>query len=112
MNILVIDTSTNYCSIAVKANSKIITKTKYIPRQHNEYLIDMIDLIINNSGITKYQLDLLAYGVGPGSFTGVRLSSALMQAISFTIAKPVLGFSSMYAMERTDTNRLGWLSSL
>ena len=100
MNILAIDTSTNYCSIAVKANGNIITETKHIPRQHNEYLLDMVDATITEARITKHQLDLLAYGVGPGSFTGVRLSAALMQAISFVIAKPVLGFSSMYAIAK------------
>ena len=98
MNILAIDTSTSYCSIAVKASDRIITQTKYIPRQHNQYLLDMVNTTIIEAGITKHKLDLLAYGIGPGSFVGVRLSAALMQAISFVITKPVLGFSSMYAI--------------
>lgn len=98
MNILLTDTSTNYCSVSLKVNGNIFTKLKYVPRQHDKYLIDMVDSIISKAKITKYNIHLLAYGIGPGSFTGVRVSAALMHAISFVTKKPVLGFSSMYAL--------------
>ena len=100
MNTLLIDTSTNHCSIASEINNNILTKVKYKPRKHNEYILDMIDAIISESKITKYDIDLLAYGIGPGSFTGIRLSAALMYGISFVIKKPVIGFSSMHALAK------------
>ena len=100
MNILLIDTSSNYCSVSLKVNRNIFTKTKYMPRQHNKYLIDIVDAIISKAKITKYNIHLLAYGMGPGSFTGIRLSAALMHGISFVTKKPVLGFSSMCALAK------------
>ena len=106
MNILAIDTSTNYCSVAVKANGNIVSETKCIPQQHNRYLLSIVDKVITNSKLNKYNIDLLAYGVGPGSFTGVRLSASLIKAMAFVIAKPILGFSSMYAIAKNIHQKL------
>ena len=98
MNILAVDTSTNYCSIAIKAGKNIVSNIAHIPQKHNEYLIHMLHELIKYSNITKYNFDIISYGVGPGSFVGVRLVASFMQSVSFIINKPVIGFSSMYAI--------------
>ena len=106
MNILAIDTSTHYCSISVKVNNNTFTEKQYIPFKHNENLIDLVNRTIIESGIKKNELDLLAYGIGPGSFTGIRLSATLMHAISFVISKPIIGFSSMLAIANSIYKKL------
>ena len=58
----------------------------------------MISELCNQAGIDKKKLDYIAYGVGPGSFVGVRLSAAVAQAASLACKAPVIGFSSMQAM--------------
>ena len=98
MNFLALDTSTNYCSVAIRVNNKNFSLTKYIPRQHNKFLLKMIDEVIKMSGIDKKDLDFIAYGVGPGSFVGVRLSASVCQAFAVGLNIPVIGFSSMYAI--------------
>ncbi|WP_116963036.1 tRNA (adenosine(37)-N6)-threonylcarbamoyltransferase complex dimerization subunit type 1 TsaB [Fastidiosibacter lacustris] len=98
MNILAIDTSSSFCSVTLFVKDALFTQTRNIPREHNEYLLPMINELISQAKIQKTAIDLLAYGVGPGSFVGVRLSAAVMQAMSLALDKPVVGFSSMYAI--------------
>lgn len=99
MNILAIDTSTVYCSIALFTGDKqCFSVTRHIPRKHNEQLLPMIDELIKQADIGKRDIHLLAYGVGPGSFVGVRLAAAAIQAMALTLDCPVVGFSSMQAI--------------
>ncbi|WP_440616564.1 tRNA (adenosine(37)-N6)-threonylcarbamoyltransferase complex dimerization subunit type 1 TsaB [Cysteiniphilum sp. 6C5] len=99
MNILAIDTSTAYCSIALFTDDKeCFSVTRHIPRKHNEQLLPMIDELVQQAGIGKRDINLLAYGVGPGSFVGVRLAAAAIQAMALTLNCPVVGFSSMQAI--------------
>lgn len=98
MNILLLDTSTAYCAVAAVSNNQIHTLLEHIPRQHNQFLIDCVDRTLNESGLTLDDIDLFAYGVGPGSFVGVRLASAFMHGLSIAKGKPLLGFSSMEAI--------------
>ncbi|WP_119329096.1 tRNA (adenosine(37)-N6)-threonylcarbamoyltransferase complex dimerization subunit type 1 TsaB [Cysteiniphilum halobium] len=98
MNILAIDTSSAYCSVALFTEKQCFSLTRHIPRKHNEALLPMIDELIKQSGIDKKEIDLLAYGIGPGSFVGVRLAAAAIQAMALTLDCPVVGFSSMQAI--------------
>lgn len=102
MNILAIDTSSAYCSIALFTKDKsCFSITRHIPRKHNEALLPMIDELIKQAGINKKEINLLAYGIGPGSFVGVRLAAAAIQAMALTLDCPVVGFSSMQAIAMT-----------
>lgn len=106
MNILAIDTSSAYCSIALFTDDKqCFSVTRHIPRKHNEQLLPMIDELVIQSGIHKREINLLAYGVGPGSFVGVRLAAAAIQAIALTLDCPVVGFSSMQAIAMSAYHR-------
>lgn len=98
MNILVYDSSTEACSISLKANNKIYSYFKIAPRQHNKLMLSEIKKLINSAGITMSDLDYISYGKGPGSFVGVRLSAAITQGLAFPYKTPVIGFSSMHAV--------------
>jgi tRNA threonylcarbamoyladenosine biosynthesis protein TsaB len=101
MKFLVLDTSTSYCSVALSVDGHIYDDTRHIPRQHNKYLLQMISDLFDKAGIDKKSLDFIAYGVGPGSFVGVRLAASVCQAFAVSCDIPVIGFSSMFAIAKT-----------
>ena len=106
MNILAIDTSSAYCSVAIfTKGNQCFSLTRHIPRKHNEQLLPMIDEVVKQAGIYKRDINLLAYGVGPGSFVGVRLAAAAIQAMVLTLGCPVVGFSSMQAIATASYHR-------
>lgn len=99
MNILVVDTSSEYCSASIFMKGKrhcCFSITQYAPRRHNENLLPIINRLIQDSGICKKEINLFAYGVGPGSFVGIRLAASVIYAMSLSVpGSQVVGFSSM-----------------
>jgi tRNA threonylcarbamoyladenosine biosynthesis protein TsaB len=105
MNFLVLDTSSRYCSIALSVDGEVFSDTREIPRQHNKYLLEMIKGVFEKANIDKKSLDFIAYGVGPGSFVGVRLAASVCQGFAVGLDIPIIGFSSMLAIAKsTKTN--------
>jgi len=98
MNLLAIETSEAACSAAIWRNGDVIEEYREQPRGHSELLLPMIDALISESGISKSQLDAIAFGRGPGSFTGVRIAAAVTQGISFGLDIPVIPVSSLQAL--------------
>lgn len=105
MKFLVLDTSSSFCSVSLSVDNKVFSQTRFIPREHNKYLLPMIDEVIKEANIDKKSIDFVAYGVGPGSFVGVRLAASVCQAFAVSLDIPVIGFSSMFAIAKsTATN--------
>lgn len=98
MNLLAIETSEAACSAAIWSDGNVIEEYREQPRGHSELLLLMIDNLISESGIGKSQLDGIAFGRGPGSFTGVRIAAAVTQGISFGLDAPVTPVSSLQAL--------------
>ncbi|MFC4891760.1 tRNA (adenosine(37)-N6)-threonylcarbamoyltransferase complex dimerization subunit type 1 TsaB [Pseudofrancisella aestuarii] len=103
MKFLVLDTSSSFCSVSLSVENKIFSQTRFIPREHNKYLLPMIDEVIKEANIDKKSIDFVAYGVGPGSFVGVRLAASVCQAFAVSLDIPVIGFSSMFAIAKSTT---------
>jgi len=101
MKFLILDTSSRFCSVVLSVDRQIYNDTREIPRQHNKHLLEMISDVFDNSGIDKKSLDFIAYGVGPGSFVGVRLAAAVAQGFAVGLDIPVIGFSSMFAIAKS-----------
>jgi tRNA threonylcarbamoyladenosine biosynthesis protein TsaB len=98
MNLLIIDTSTEACSLALKTSEGILTDHKLINKKHNELILSKIDALLHRHDLTINNLDFIAYGLGPGSFVGVRIAASIVQGLSMAPAIPVVGFSSMHAI--------------
>ena len=96
--LLLIDTSSTFCSIALMQYNKTYGVSRNIPRQHNKYLISMLDDLLAANQLRREDISCIAYGVGPGSFVGIRLSAAFCQGLSIALNVPLKGFSSMQAM--------------
>lgn len=96
MNILAIDTSTSFASIAVAANEQIVAESLVnTNRTLSARLVPEIERLLASTGLTVAGIDLFASSLGPGSFTGVRGGVATIQGLALATGKPCAGFSSL-----------------
>jgi tRNA threonylcarbamoyladenosine biosynthesis protein TsaB len=95
MNLLALDTATEACSCALLVGNDIVSRSELAPRRHAERILAMLDEVLSEAGIHKKQLDGLAFGRGPGSFTGVRIACGVAQGIAFALNIPVAPVSSL-----------------
>lgn len=110
MNLLAIDTTTDVCSVALAADGCVVEHTRSAPKLHNEHLLAMVDAVVNGAAIDKNAVDVIAFGAGPASFTGVRYGAAVAQGLAFAVGALVLPVpSSEVAAEtaRLATGRTG-----
>lgn len=98
MNILAIETATDNCSVAVAVGNDTRAENRCEPRAQSQLLLTMIDRLLVDAGLSKSQLDGIAYGRGPGSFTGLRVAVAATQAIALALDLPVAGVSTLAAL--------------
>ena len=96
--ILTIDASSSLCSVALNINGELVWNTEEQPRRHAQRLLPMIDDILVDSGVSRSQLDGLAFGRGPGSFTGIRIAVSVAQGLALGLDLPVCGVSSLEAV--------------
>ena len=98
MNILAIDTATEACSVALQYNDTVLTRFEICPQQHSQRLLPMVDEVLKQAQVTLSDLDLLAFGRGPGSFTGVRIATGMIQGLALGTGLKVAGVSTLEAM--------------
>jgi len=102
MKILALDTSSNACSVALLAGNahdfSCIERFEIAPRQHTQLILPMIDSVLQEADYDIKDIDVLAFGHGPGAFTGVRVATGVVQAISYGADLPVASISSLAAL--------------
>jgi tRNA threonylcarbamoyladenosine biosynthesis protein TsaB len=98
MKILAIDAATEGCSVALLVDGKVTAKYEFAPQRHSQILLPMVDDILKSANLTLAQLDCIAYGQGPGSFTGVRIGVSIAQGLAFSADIKVIGISSLATM--------------
>lgn len=97
MKLLALDTSTDACSAALYCDGEVRERFELAPRRHTQLLMPMLDALLAEAGLTPPQLDALAFGCGPGSFTGVRIAAGVAQGMAFAADLPVLTVSTLAA---------------
>jgi len=98
MKILAIDTATEACSAALYIDGVITEEFQVAPREHTQLILKMIETLLQQSGLKVGQLDALAFGRGPGSFTGVRIATGIVQGLAFASDLPVVPVSTLAAL--------------
>ncbi|WP_299014645.1 tRNA (adenosine(37)-N6)-threonylcarbamoyltransferase complex dimerization subunit type 1 TsaB [uncultured Photobacterium sp.] len=96
--ILAVDTATENCSVALLVGDDVISRCEYAPREHTTKILPMVDTVLAEGGLKLNQLDALAFGRGPGSFTGVRIGIGIAQGLAFGADLPMVGVSTLAAM--------------
>ena len=98
MKILAIETATEACSAALYNDGHIISRYELAPRKHTQLILPMMDAILKEAGVEKSSLDAIAFGRGPGAFTGLRIAVGIAQGLALAIGKPVVPISTLAAM--------------
>ncbi|MBU2642005.1 MAG: tRNA (adenosine(37)-N6)-threonylcarbamoyltransferase complex dimerization subunit type 1 TsaB [Thiobacillus sp.] len=95
MKLLVIDTSTEWCSAALWLEGRILARRVLAEQRHSSLLLPMVDELLQESALSLRQLDGIGYGAGPGSFTGLRIACAVTQGLALGADLPVVGVSTL-----------------
>lgn len=96
---LALDTSSRRASVALWDGERTVAHGENNdPSKHAEALVGLIDRLLSDAGWAKSQIDLVACGTGPGSFTGVRVGLATAKGIALALDRPLVGVSSLAAM--------------
>lgn len=95
MNILLLDSATEACTCALSVDSRVTAAFEIAPRGHAQLLLPMAEGLLRGAGIDYEDLDLIAYGRGPGSFTGVRIGMGCAMGIASSLDLPMVGVSSL-----------------
>ena len=98
MKMLAVETSTDACSAALLIDGIITERFELKPKEHTKLILPMIDTLMSNAGLRPQQLDALAFSCGPGSFTGVRIATGVIQGIAFGADLPVVPVSTLAAV--------------
>ncbi|MDL1867286.1 tRNA (adenosine(37)-N6)-threonylcarbamoyltransferase complex dimerization subunit type 1 TsaB [Betaproteobacteria bacterium PRO4] len=107
MNLIAFDTSTEYCSLALWRNGELISKEVLAGQRHSELLLPMLQTLLDEAGISLNQIDCIAFGAGPGSFTGLRIACGIAQGLAFANDVPVIGISTLEALaQQVNTPRV------
>jgi tRNA threonylcarbamoyladenosine biosynthesis protein TsaB len=98
MRILALDTATSGCSTAVLTDAGAITREIETQRGHAENILALINAVLIEAGIGLEDVDALAFGRGPGAFTGVRLATSIAQGLAFGAGLRVVAVSDLAAV--------------
>ncbi|GAA4652107.1 tRNA (adenosine(37)-N6)-threonylcarbamoyltransferase complex dimerization subunit type 1 TsaB [Kistimonas scapharcae] len=105
--ILALDTATEACSVALYLDGEVREHFDILPRQHSQQILPMIEAILAEHGLSMMALDAIAFGRGPGAFTGVRIATGIAQGLAFAADLPVIPVSTLAALAQLGLRQYG-----
>jgi tRNA threonylcarbamoyladenosine biosynthesis protein TsaB len=98
LKILALETSSEYCSVALWRGGELDALEVRAGQRHSEIVLGMVEALLARHGLKANALDGIAFGAGPGSFTGLRIACGLTQGLAFAAGIPVVGVVTLLAM--------------
>jgi len=98
LNLLALDTSTEYCSAALLHGEELTHREAHAIQRHSELILPMIEDLLAAARLELEQLDGIAFGAGPGSFTGLRIACGVAQGLAFGAGLPVVPVGTLLAL--------------
>ena len=105
-SVLAIDTATNLCSVALVNDADIKEIQRDLPRAHNQHILAMVDELLEGQSLSE-AVSVIACGVGPGSFTGIRVAVGVAQGLGWSLDLPIYPFCSLEAQARATAHSSG-----
>ncbi|KGT95719.1 hypothetical protein NG99_02190 [Erwinia typographi] len=99
--ILAIDTATEACSVALLNDGNVTAHFELCAREHTQRILPMVQTLLQQEKITLSELNALAFGQGPGSFTGVRIGIGIAQGLALGAGLPLVGVSTLKTMAQS-----------
>ena len=107
LKLLALDTSTEACSAALSIDGEITQRYQVAPREHTHLILGMIESLLQDAGLKSSEIDVMAFGRGPGSFMGVRVAAGVVQGIAFAHSIPVVPVSTLAALASVAMDETG-----
>lgn len=98
MKLLALESGDQACSVAIWQDGDIAERFELAPRRQTQLLLPWTEALLAEAGLTLAQLDAIAFGHGPGAFTGVRLATSVAQGLAFSHDLPVIGISTLASL--------------
>lgn len=107
MKLLAVETATEACSAALYLDGEVIERCQVAPKDHAQLILPMVDGLMREAGLKLADLDALAFGCGPGSFTGVRIATGVIHGIALGGHLRVVPVSTLAAVAQEFFDRNG-----
>ena len=104
--ILALDTSTEICSVALGRTDDYVEISRKIPKQHNQFVLPMIDSLFEVTDWERSELACVAFSAGPGSFTGIRMSASVAQGVALALGVRAYPIPSALVLARSISTTL------
>jgi tRNA threonylcarbamoyladenosine biosynthesis protein TsaB len=95
VTVLAIDTTAGQCSVALLSPRACMVRVETMIQGHSRAVLPMIDDLLGSSGFTASAIDLIGFGSGPGSFTGLRVACGVAQGLGFGWGRPLVAVDAM-----------------
>lgn len=99
--ILAIETATDACSVALYRGGKISERHEIAPKRHNNLLFRQLRELLSPGDLREQGVDCIAYGAGPGSFTGLRIAAAAAQGLAYSASLPVVAVPTLATLTQS-----------